>query len=247
MATSGSTNWGLNRNEVITLALRRCKAVGEGETPQAAAITDAAVALNAIVKEWGAFGMPLWKLVDFSITPVASTSNYQIKVGGTVNRYPPNRIIQAWYEKDSEGITTPLELITRDTYYKYTDRESNGTPTSLWFDPAGNQGNTSQEPAATVYLYKRPDSTFASAHTIHCIGEFPFEDFDASTDYPDFPAYFNNALAWELACDLAYEYGVGNAEKAQMERRAERSLQRALSNVHESGSLFIQPSARYGS
>lgn len=246
MATSGSANWTLNRNEVLTLALRRCKAVGEGETPTAAAITDAAVALNAIVKEWQADGMPLWKLTLFSITPVASTSSYIIASGQAVNRYPPMRIIQAFYRNTSTNIDTPLELITRDEYYRLSKKSQTGTPNQLWYDPPGNQGQTSAEPRGTVYVWNTPDGAFVASNLIYCVGEFLFEDFDTSTDSPDFPSYFNNALAWDLACDLAYEYGVGNAEKSQMEKRSERSKARALSNAYERGSMFIQPEPRYG-
>lgn len=241
MATSGSANWALTRDEIIGLALRRCSAFAKGETPGAQDVTDAAMTLNAIVKEWAADGMPLWKISTFTITPVASTASYQIKSGGTVNRYPPLRIIQAWYQNTSTNADTPLNLVTRDEYNLLSPKTQTGTPNQLYYNPPGNQGNTSQEPSGTVYLYNVPDSAFVASNTIYCVGEFMFEDFDASGDYPDFPSNFNNALAWQLALELSHEYGVPPQQRAQLKAQAKESKTNALLNGAELGSMFIVP------
>lgn len=245
MATSGSANWGLNRDEVITLALRRINAVAQGETPTATAISEAAVALNALVKEWEADGMPLWKISTFNFAPTANTSSYQITVGGTVNRYPPLKILQAWYRNTSvtPNTDTPINLITRSDYNLLTPKATTaGVISQLYYDVPGNQGQTSQQPLGTVYVWNTPNASFASSNQIYCVGQFPYEDFDSSTDYPDFPPNWNNALAWNLAVDLAPEYGVPLGNVAQMTKRADRAKANALMNGPEEGSLYIQPS-----
>ena len=244
MATSGSINWALNRDDVIKLALRRIGAIGEGETPTSNSVTDAAVSLNALVKEYEAEGMPLWKLTLFSITPTA-TNSFTIGVGQTVNRYPPRRIHQMFYRNTSTLIDTPINMITRDEYMRMSNKSTLGVPTMAWYNPPGNQGGASQENSGVLTTYLGCDASFVANHTLQCVGEFQFEDFDASTDYPDFPSYFNNALAWGLAADLCYDYGVAETRTAQIAKRAEKAKINALMNSYELGSLFIQPSYNF--
>ena len=62
MGTSGSFNWTLNRDQIITSALRKLGVLEQGETPAAQQITDAAEALNMMVKEWQNDGVRLWTL-----------------------------------------------------------------------------------------------------------------------------------------------------------------------------------------
>lgn len=52
MATSGSYNFSVNRNEIITAALRVAKIVGRDQTPDPTHISTGAEALNMLVKQW---------------------------------------------------------------------------------------------------------------------------------------------------------------------------------------------------
>lgn len=52
MATSGTTTWQLNRNEIITAALRKLRVINAAATAPAADITTGTEALNAMVKSW---------------------------------------------------------------------------------------------------------------------------------------------------------------------------------------------------
>lgn len=246
MATSGSANWGLTRDEIIKLAYQRMDVIGDGETPSTDQYTKAATVLNGIVKEWQGDGMPLWKISTFSFTPVASTGSYSIAVGATtIARYPPLKILQAWYRDNATYPNdTPLQLVTKADYNLLTPKTQEGTPVNIWYDPPGNQGRTSVEPAGTLYLWPEPSAAFVASNTIYLVGQFMFEDFDASGDYPDFPSNFNNALAWALADEMSLGEGVPSGKVAQIEKRAARSKQAALNNGPEEGSLFLQPMRR---
>jgi hypothetical protein len=241
MATSGSNNWALTRDNIITLALRRINAIGQGETPTTSAITEGATALNAIVKAVQADGMPLWKVTVDSFTPTANTTAYTWYVGGTINKRPPLRIHQAWYQHNTTNVRTPLQLATRNEYYLLSNPTTAGVPSILNYQPPGNQGETSQEMKGTVNLYVAPSTSFVADNKIYVIGQFPFEDFDASGDYPDFPSSWNNALAWMLAFDLSHEYGCTPVKISQIEKAADKARALALSGGAEEGSLFIQP------
>lgn len=246
MATSGSANWGMTRDNLITLAYQRMGIIGDGESPSTEQVTKANTVLNALVKEKQGDGMPLWKISTFSFTPVASTGAYTIAVGATtIARYPPLKILQAWY-RDSETTPhdTPLQLVTKADYNLLTPKTQEGVPVNVWYDPPGNQGRTSAEPAGTLTLWPEPSATFVASNTIYVVGQFMFEDFDAAGDYPDFPSSFNNALAWALADEMSLGEGVPSGKVSQIEKRAEKSWKKALDNGPEEGSLFIQPMRR---
>lgn len=60
MATSGSTNFTLNRDQIITAALRRLRKIDPALTVPAQDITDGAQVLNLILKSWQTDGVFLW-------------------------------------------------------------------------------------------------------------------------------------------------------------------------------------------
>ena len=60
MATSGSTNFSLNRNEIISAMLRKIRVLDPAETASANDITTGSEALNLLVKAWQMKGLALW-------------------------------------------------------------------------------------------------------------------------------------------------------------------------------------------
>jgi len=67
----------------------------------------------------------------------------------------------------------------------------------------------------------------------------PFEDFDASTDNPDFPQEWFEALKYGLATRLAGEYGVSMDDRKQLLYEAQSIKAEALGYGTEEGSFFI--------
>jgi hypothetical protein len=240
--TSSSNNYSTSRDAVITRALRIIGAIGQGETPATAAVTEAAEALNDLCKAWEADGMTLWCNKEYTITPVASTAAYNIGIGQTTNAVAPLRVVQAWAKYTSTGADTPILVITRQEYQMLSNKTTTGSPSQVWYNPPGSAVYTGDNnPFGTATFFVTPDSNFASGFTIRLWGTRPFEDFDASTDVPDFPQYWYNALKWGLADQLSYEYGVGLAERAMITKKAMQHKMEALSYGTEEGSLKIQP------
>ena len=241
MATSGSANWVMTRNEIITMAYQHMGIIGDGEVPTAEQYTKGAMFLNAIVKEWQSDGMPLWKITTFSFTPTASDGTYTIGSGGDISRAagPPLKMLQAWYRNTSTNVDTPLQLITKADYNRLSPKTQEGTPNSLWYDPPGNQG--AAQPLGNLYVWPEPTAAFVAAHTIFLVGQFMFEDFDASSDNPDFPSNWNHALSWGLAESMSLGEGVPSGKVSQIEKKALRYKQQALNNGPEEGSLYLQP------
>lgn len=64
MATSGTTTFSRNRDQLIRSALRKVSAFESGETPDTDSINDASEALNAMVKHWQGAGIQIWKTAE---------------------------------------------------------------------------------------------------------------------------------------------------------------------------------------
>jgi hypothetical protein len=76
MSTSGTTTFSLNRNELITAALRKIGAFESGETPDAESINDASDALNVMVKHWQATGIHIWRTEEAILFPQLDQVRY---------------------------------------------------------------------------------------------------------------------------------------------------------------------------
>lgn len=242
MPTSSSYNYTKNRDQIITRALRIVGAIGQGETPTATAISEAAEVLNDLVKEWEADGMQLWCVKQYSATTVGSTASYTIGIGATINEVAPTKILQAW-NRTNTNLDTPILLITRHEYNMLGSKTTEGAPTQLWYNPPGEISGT--ENTGTITLYVTPSAAYAAANTLMFTGVRPLQDFDASTDVMDFPQYWANAVVWGLADQLSYEYGVGLSERAMISKKAEQHKEKALSYGTEEGHLLIQPSPHW--
>lgn len=82
MATSGSTDWQLTRDEIISAALQKLGVIQAGDTPTAAQVTAASTALNLMVKSWQNKEVFLWT-VEW-VTKTLSASNQVTGTDGSV-------------------------------------------------------------------------------------------------------------------------------------------------------------------
>lgn len=252
VVTSGLTLWSTNRDAIITRAKRITGAIGTGETPSASEITEGAEALNDLIKEMATEeGMPLWKVKQLTGITYTATKTYTIGVGATgSNQKAPLRIYQ-YFNRDSSvtpNADTPVLLITKQDYMYLQQKDATGRPSQAFYDPPGaNTFGTVSEMQGTITVYQSPDAFSIANLTLICIAQLPYEDFNASTDVPDFPSSWFNALKWSLAAELAYEDGVGLAERSMIAKRAQEHVDKARMGGTEEGSLFIRPTVQYHS
>ena len=82
MATSGSVDWGYTGTQLIEAALRKCGILGEGETATTNQTTEGLAALNPIIKEFQASGMPLWAIVEVAVFPINDTNQVTLGASG---------------------------------------------------------------------------------------------------------------------------------------------------------------------
>lgn len=251
-ATSGTTLWTTNRDAIITRALRICGAIGQGETPTSQAITEGAEALNDLVKEYQTDGMPLWKVRTTTPFALTATQTYLIGIGQTVNQTAPLKVLQAFLHDTSvsPAIDSPMVIITKQDYTYLGVKQSPARPNQLLYEVPGAQtglAGATSDMLGTITIYPLPDAISITNLSIGMVVQLPFQDFTTSTDVPDFPSYWNNALKWGLADDLAYEYGVGLSERSMISKKAAMKKEAALSFGTEEGSLYVWPRAQYHS
>lgn len=230
--SSGSTDFSVTRDDIIKRALRLVGALAQGETPTTDQVTEAAFALNGLVKAWQADGMPLWAIKTTNIPLAAGTSVYEIGVGKTVNVAKPLKVIQAWNHNTTSNIDIPIRIITRQEYNILGNKTSSGNPIQVFYDPQTSSGFLSVFPV--------PSTVEQSANTISIVYQRPFEDFDVSTDIPDFPQEWYDAVTYGLACRLAPEYGVPIPDRKTLWQEMTIIKQDALNFGLEEGSLYFQ-------
>jgi len=244
MSTSGTSSYVATRDTIISRALRICSAIGQGETPSAAAFTEANQALNDLIKEWQADGMQLWKIKTCTpITLIASQGSYVIGTGAAVNQVAPLRIYQMWSRNIASGADSPGNIYTKNEYDRFAAKNSLGTPTILYYNPPGA---TTGAMTGTIYLLPIPDANAVSQVQLMFTGLYPLEDMTASTDNPDFPSFYYNALTWNLAGQLSYEYAVPLSERAMIDKKADFHREKAEGFDVEEGSLYLMPQWEFG-
>lgn len=235
MATSGSADFSLTRNEIIKTALLNVGMIGEGETPNATQYTDGAIMLNMIVKAWHADGMPLWALKQWSFS-LSATASYPIGAGQTIATARPLRIYQAFTRHLTDFTDIPVEIITGAEYDSISNKTATGLPTKLYYDVQGTSPSY-----GTIYLWPIPDTTTIATRQCYIRYQRPFEDFDASSDTPDFPQEYFLALVWMLSWALGPAAGIPRDERKAWLDEAVMLKSIALSNGMEEGSLYIEP------
>lgn len=232
MATSGVTTNQLTRNQYIEAALRKLNVIADGQTPSSDNYTNGASALNALIGEFRALGMPMWARKSYTFSLTASTSSYNIGSGQTINTPYPLHMLQAYRSDSNSSSRIPIEIVPDYNFNLYPSNSS-GTPVQLAYQPFVNYG--------TIKLWPTPDSTAATNSTITIVYTRPTEYTSASTDTMDVPEEWTNAIIYNLAVRLAPEWGIPLPDRKMLMDEAKLYLDRALEFGYEDGSLYFQP------
>jgi hypothetical protein len=311
MATSGSYDFTVTRDQLIELSHQHIGALGEGESCTTAQITEAARLLNMLVKLRAADGMPLWALKRGTILPVtgvssvnsdshvvtsydyttlsaaAASSDASIVVtsatgialsdvigveitGGmhwttvssvsgttigltvaltaaaaedaavytytTTDRVQkPIRVIEANIKDSEAGTSWSIEVEDQSDYYSLGNRTSTGIPNLVYFDVQSTSSTNLDN--GTFYIYPRFTN---GEHVIEFTYHRPFQDFDSSSDNPDFPQAFYLPLMLELAALIGPKFGVTIEERNALRGEAKLYRDEALSTVQPEGSITFE-------
>ena len=232
MTTSGVTTFNVTRDQLITGALRMIGAVAQGETPTSTQITEAAEALNMMVKAYEADGMPLWGIETYGIPLVSGQSTYTIGTGQEINIPKPLKVIQAWNKVLTSGVDIPMRILTKQEYNILGNKTTGGNPIQVYYQPKLAYGE--------LHVFPVPTNVEEAQNEVYIVYQRPFEDFVTSGDNPDFPQEWLDALKYGLAARLAPEYGIPSDQRMILIREAKEIKEQALSFGTEEGSLYFQ-------
>jgi len=243
MPTSNSYNYTTTRDQIITAAFRKIGALGDYEVIDTPRLNAGIAALNPMIKTFATKGMPLWAITEqyIPLSTWASGPSVTIGPGAAINQdIKPLKILQA-IRRDNSVVATPvdveLNIYTYQDYENLSNKNSQGTPVHIFYQPGAYTG--------TIHLWNPPNSYWQTNGQLYIRYQRQFQDFDNSTDEPDFPVEWHEALIYNLAARLAPEYGLAVNERAAIRQEAKEFLEEALSFGTEEGSLFLMPDKRW--
>lgn len=163
------------------------------------------------------------------------SSGARVYVYNTANRMGrPLRVISAYMaelNEDNEiGYRFPLRVITKDQYFSLGNPTAEGTPNQVHYDPDLDTG--------VFYVYPR---FLVADQMVQVTYHRPYDDFDSSTDTPDFPQEWYLSLMLDLAALMGPKYGVSIEERRELKAEAKMWRDLALENGTEYGSYYFQP------
>lgn len=177
---------------LIAQAMKKIGVLTKSETPDSDEAADGLISLNNLLSSWSNESLFVYSRVweSFSIT---GASSYTIGTSQTLNTTRPINIVEAHVRLGSTDY--PLTIVPDEVYNAIPDKATVGLPTTLNFDNAFSTGN--------IRLYPVPDQTYS----LYLLSEKQLVTL-ALTDTISLPAGWERALIYNLALEIAPEYGV---------------------------------------
>lgn len=198
MATSGSVDFSLTRNQAIREALELAGVYEVGETPTPDDYDTCSRSLNMMLKTWATDTVKVWKRQTASLTLVASQQSYTLGPGGDLVIDKPLRIIEA--RRRASNVDTPVESISWQEYTDLSAKTTASKPTQYHYQPGLTTG--------ALYVWPTADATTAADETLQLTYYSIVEDMDAASDDFDFPSEWTETVAYNLAVRIAPKFRV---------------------------------------
>lgn len=230
MATSGTATFTVTAAEIIAAALRKIGVLRAGGAATSDQSTAGMQALNLMAQAWRSKGLKTWARTSQTITLTAAKASYTIGPGGDVDIPRPLRVLGAYLRYD--GTDVPVRVIAKQEYDALADKDAAGTTNQVFYD--------SQFPLGVLYPWPIVAST---GYTLTLDLLKRIEDFNATTDTPDFPVDWYEALVYGLAMRIAPEYG--KPVSKDITAMALQALAVAESSDFEAVSVYFVPDMGY--
>jgi hypothetical protein len=230
MITSGTYAFTVTRDDLIQAALRVCTAYGPLDTIPPQEIIYCAQALNILVKSAAFRALPLWCIQTVSTPLVQGVASYNLATIAAMQR--PQKVINAWV-RNATLQDTQLSPLARSDYEALGLKSSQGTPNQYYYDP--------QLSNATITVYNTPaDNT----NTLFVTIKRQLQDFNLSTDNPDFPQEAYQLLKWCLADEIALEYSTPADVRKEITAKAVAFFDSFMDSEQENASVMFTPSSQ---
>ena len=121
----------------------------------------------------------------------------------------PIRILDG-YIRQVGGNDTPIKVMNKEEYYRFGQKTSPGTTVNVFYDPDNTSGNV------LLYPVVGNNTTVLFLEVL-----YPYQSMANASDDFDFPQEWWNPLAYLLAVEFGYEYGVDEKRLTKLEARAQ--------------------------
>jgi hypothetical protein len=216
MATSGTTTFNLELDDIIEDAYERC---GYSGTRTGYQLKSARRSLNLLLSEWGNRGVHIWKVTNHTQNLTAGTTTYTAPSDAS-------DVLEMVFRNGSTDTT--MTKISRSEYQAIPNKSSTGQPTQYFV-----QRNLSN---VEIKLYLTPETTDTQINYYY-LGRI--EDAGAYTDNPDAPYRFLPCMVSGLAYFLSQKISPERTQALKL--YYEDEMQRALTEDSQSTSVHIVP------
>ena len=228
MATSGTTAFDLQIDDIIEEAYERCGL----RTNSGHDLKSARRSLNLLFSEWGNRGIHLWKVQLNDIALVSGTATYSVASN-------VNDVLEAYISTTSTAGNTAstndisLTKIDRSAYAALPNKYTTGQPSQYYVD---------RQTTPTITLYVAPDATTYTHLKYYSINRI--EDAGAFTNEADVAYRFLPCMCSGLAYYLSQKRAPDRIQV--LKQLYEDELLRALNEDGSRTSVYISPQTDFG-
>lgn len=214
--------------DLINGSLRLLGVLAEGETPSAETSQDALFAMNQMIQSWNTERLAVFSTQDQVVTWPPSTRSRTFGPTGDIVANRPIAIDDSTYFRDpANGISFGLKLINQQQYNGIAVKTVTSTyPQVLWVNMT--------YPDIEMYVYPVPTKVL-EFHVVSV--EELTQPANLATDLA-FPPGYLRCFRYNLACELAPEFGV---EPSRQVSRIAMASKRNLKRVNNPDDIMALP------
>jgi hypothetical protein len=228
MATSGTSAFDLNIDDIIEEAYERCGI----RTNSGRDLRSARRSLNLLFSEWGNRGVHIWKVSLNEIALVAGTAQYSVNsaVSDVLEAYISTT---AAAQNTSSTNDVSLTKIDRSAYAALPNKLQTGQPSQYFVD---------RQTTPQIFLYLAPDASTFTTLKFYSVDRI--QDAGIYTNQADVVYRFLPCMCSGLAYFLAMKKAPDRIQTLRLVYEDE--LQRALTEDGQRTSVYISPQTYFG-
>lgn len=215
-------------NDQIKAALRLIGQLAEGEPPSADTANDALVALNQMIDSWNTERLSIYSTQDQVFTwPAGNISRTLGPTGNFIGNRPVELDDSTYFIDPTNGVSYGIKIINQQQYDGIAVKTVTSTyPQVIWLNM--------DMPNISMYIYPVPTRDL----TWHFVSVTELTQPATLTTSLVFPPGYMRAFKYNLACEIAAEFGVEPPPSVQ---RIAMTSKRNLKRVNFPGDIMSLP------
>jgi len=199
--------------QIIDRACRLIGVVQSGSSATVAETADCLIAMNALLDSWTNDRNMVYSLSDVSKAMVVGDSSYTIVASGDFNTARPVIVKSAYMTID--GTDYPVQVCTDSEWFAIQDKTTTSDLVEkVWYNP------TITSSTGTLNVWPVP----SAANTLHLVLWTPITAIASAATTITLPNGWERALAYNLAIEIAPEFGASIPQEVARSANASLAL-----------------------